>query len=157
MVSIKSNTGLIYEFKKTLPDGTATFTITAGPDEQWIKVTAAKHNYKPKESLCMVAKKGPMTANETDPLPEFLFLSTKSSNPAKRPVPIEFGIPLEEAGHISLSVYDASGREVARIVDADLPAGYYEETWSPANPSGVYFLSLRAKNKTLNKKLLLGR
>ncbi len=122
-----------------------------------MKITATKHNYKPKESLCMVAKKGPMAANETDSLPGFLFLSPKSSNPTRGPVLVEFGIPLEEAGYISLSVYDASGREVAELKDEYLSAGYYQLTWNPKSPSGVYFLSLRTVRNLITKKLITGR
>ena len=94
---------------------------------------------------------------EEGPLPEVLFLRTKGSNPARGPVLIEFGIPLEDMGYISLSVYDISGREVANLLDADLVAGYYRTTWDPGEgPDGLYFLILRVKNRTLNKKLITG-
>jgi len=156
MVCLKSSTGQIYDCKKTGSDGKATFNFTPGPGEQWIKVTATKHNHKPKESICMVGSKGPLTTNESDSLPEALFLSVKSSNPAIGPVQVEFGIPHEEAGHVSLSVYDASGREVTELIDEVLLAGYYRLTWNSDGPSGVYFLSLRTGKSLITKKLILG-
>ncbi len=156
MVCLKSSTGQIYDCKETGSDGKATFNFTPGPGEQWIKVTATKHNYKPRESDCTVTGKGPMALSEGDSLPEVLFLSVKSSNPANGSVQVEFGIPHEEAGHVSLSIYDASGREVTKLRDEVMLAGYYRLTWNSDGPSGVYFLSLRTGKSLITKKLILG-
>jgi hypothetical protein len=49
------------------------------------------------------------------------------------------------AGHVRLAVYDVSGREVARLVDAELPAGVHEVRFDGAGlPSGVYRCRLEA-------------
>ncbi len=155
MVSLKSGTGSVYQFKRTGSNGRASFTVTASPLDRWIKVTATKHNYKPMESLCMVGAEGPLRANEMDPLPKALFLRLKSSNPVRGPVKVEFGIPPGDQGHVSLSVYDVSGRKIAELLEGHLPAGYFEARWEPgSDPSGVYLLVLETKKRTLTKKVI---
>ena len=46
-------------------------------------------------------------------------------------------------GHVVLVVYDAAGREVARLVDEDQDAGSYERTWDAGTrASGIYFVRI---------------
>ncbi len=154
MVSVKGCG--VYDFDTTDVNGYVTFSIS--PQGQGImKVTATKHNHKPRESNCTVTGKEDMASADADSLPDVLFLRVKSFNPANGLVSIEFGVPLDEAGRVSLSVYDASGREAARLMDEVLSAGYYRITWNSNGPSGVYFLSLRTKRNLLTKKLIVGR
>jgi hypothetical protein len=52
---------------------------------------------------------------------------------------------LGEAARVRLSIYDVSGREVARPVDSDLPAGEHEAEFRGGNlPSGIYYCRLHA-------------
>ncbi len=48
-------------------------------------------------------------------------------------------IDLPEAGNVVPSVFDLLGREVARLIDGQMPQGRHEVTWDGDGvPSGVY-------------------
>ena len=52
---------------------------------------------------------------------------------------------LAEPARVRLSLYDVSGREVARLVDAIQPAGDHDAEWHAGGvPSGMYYCRLRA-------------
>ena len=62
-------------------------------------------------------------------------------NPFNSTTQIQFSLP--RAGHVSLRVFDALGREVAVLVDAVEPAGDWAVTWeAPGLASGLYFARL---------------
>jgi hypothetical protein len=78
-------------------------------------------------------------------------------NPSTR---IEYVMP--GPGRARLSVYDVSGAQIARLVDAWHPeAGEYSVVWNGRNtvgkplPSGVYFYRLEADGVDLKRKMLL--
>jgi len=57
---------------------------------------------------------------------------------------------------VTLKVYDVLGREVATIVNEELPPGTYIRTWDAGTiVSGVYFYKLEAGSFTSVKKMLL--
>jgi hypothetical protein len=61
---------------------------------------------------------------------------------------------LEQRGHISLTIFDATGRDVVTLVNEDVRAGKHAVTWNGRNAkgaavsSGVYFYRLRAEGGT---------
>jgi hypothetical protein len=62
-------------------------------------------------------------------------------NPSSGPVDIEYALPRES--HVRLSVFDVTGREVARLVDGTAPAGRHVANWSAMTGgararSGIY-------------------
>ncbi len=73
----------------------------------------------------------------------------------------EISFSLEKAGPVSLKVFDARGRLMARLVDGDLPAGPQRVAWDGARDdgrpvaSGVYFYQLEADNQVFSKRMLL--
>jgi len=54
---------------------------------------------------------------------------------------------------VNLSVYDASGRRAAILVDAVKQPGEYEVSWSP-HQAGVYFIRFASKNHIAVKKFV---
>jgi flagellar hook assembly protein FlgD len=55
-----------------------------------------------------------------------------------------------------LTIFNANGREVIKLVDKEEPAGYHTATWNAVNlPTGVYFYKMQAGNFTASRKLLL--
>ncbi|MBM3316978.1 MAG: hypothetical protein FJY75_03905 [Candidatus Eisenbacteria bacterium] len=82
-------------------------------------------------------------------------------NPAPGSVRIRFELP--DAGHARLDVLDASGRIVARLVDAFAAAGRHELLWSGAGegqrplPGGIYFCRLSAGSRTFTRPVVLLR
>jgi len=63
-----------------------------------------------------------------------------SPNPGRGSTMFSFALPT--SGWVRLAVYDAAGREVARLVDGDVPAGRHEARWIAATAPGVYFARL---------------
>ena len=70
---------------------------------------------------------------------------------------------LEESGNVRLTVFDAAGREVSRLVDAARPAGRYATTWNGRDArgrqlaAGAYFYRLEGAGRPLTRKLILVR
>ncbi|MBO8130726.1 MAG: T9SS type A sorting domain-containing protein [Candidatus Marinimicrobia bacterium] len=59
-------------------------------------------------------------------------------------------------GKVELIIYDVLGREVDKVINKDLPAGYYKVNWNAKDyPSGIYIYQLRAGDFIMTKKMLL--
>ena len=71
-------------------------------------------------------------------------------NPITR---IDFDLP--EDGQARLIVYDLMGREVTRLVDNRLSAGYHSASWNASNvASGIYFYRLTSGDFIQTKKMV---
>lgn len=87
-------------------------------------------------------------------VPKKIALYANYPNPFNPTTEIRFALP--EAGHVSLIVYDVMGREVARLVDEQMEAGYRNVTWNAVDvPSGVYLYRLTAGLFTMTKRMIL--
>jgi hypothetical protein len=88
-------------------------------------------------------------------------LHAAAPNPFNPLTTIRFDIPTR--GRVHLEIYDARGKLVRRLIDADLPAGRHEAPWDGRSgdgvvqPSGVYFGRLSAGNDVQTVKLVLVR
>ncbi|MBM3322685.1 T9SS type A sorting domain-containing protein, partial [candidate division WOR-3 bacterium] len=79
-----------------------------------------------------------------------------SPNPFRRTVTISYHVPLP--GRVLAQVFDISGRTVATLTNAELPAGKTQATWSPKGlVNGVYLLKLQLPDGTATEKLMLLR
>lgn len=75
-------------------------------------------------------------------------------NPFNPITVINFSIP--KSGHVSLIIYDSSGRQVLKLVDEVKDPGYYKAEFDAANlPSGIYFYSLLSGEYSATKKMAL--
>jgi agmatine deiminase len=88
-----------------------------------------------------------------------LRLEQNYPNPFNPTTTIRFSLPA--ANHTILSVYDATGREVIRLVDGMREEGYHTVEWSGRNSegrpvrSGVYFYTLRSGKVHDTRKMIL--
>jgi len=90
--------------------------------------------------------------------PDEFVLFQNYPNPFNPTTVIKYSIPVETQNFASvqLKVFDILGREVATIVNEELPAGEYEVTFSATNwPSGIYFYILKAGSFMQTKKMIL--
>lgn len=78
-------------------------------------------------------------------------------NPIVRDAVIEFGMPKD--GRVSIELYDVYGRRVAKVADADYPAGYHKINWEVDGSvaSGVYFLRMRLGSETVAVKTIVSK
>ena len=97
---------------------------------------------------------------KTDPdavnsaVPDGYSLDSNFPNPFNPSTKISFTIGQPE--HVLLTVYDALGREVAKLVDADLGAGAHSATFDGKGlASGVYVYRIQAGDFLAEKKMQL--
>ncbi|HSR17839.1 MAG TPA: T9SS type A sorting domain-containing protein, partial [Ignavibacteriaceae bacterium] len=99
---------------------------------------------------------------DLDELPSDFLLSQNYPNPFNPTTNFEFSIPtgrnkwISNFGLVSLKIFDILGREVATIVNEELPAGSYKYQWNAVGlASGIYFYQLKAGDFVSTKKLIL--
>ncbi len=91
--------------------------------------------------------------------PVKLALHQNSPNPFNPVTTIAFEIPAD--GRVELSVYSASGRRIATLVDRALPAGRHAASWRGEDEagapvaSGVYFFRLTQNGESVTAKGVL--
>jgi hypothetical protein len=94
-------------------------------------------------------------------LPARLALHQNAPNPAPGRTSIAFDLPA--SSHVTLSIFDVSGRRVANLVQKTLPAGRHAFTWNGTDhsgkdvPSGVYFYELTSSQAREVRKLVVLR
>ncbi len=89
-------------------------------------------------------------------IPNELALFPPAPNPFNSTTTIGYSLPA--AGAVSLTAYDLSGREVARLADGVMSAGAHEAVWvADGMASGVYVVKLDAGGKALMSKVVLVR
>lgn len=85
-------------------------------------------------------------------------LSQNFPNPFNPSTAIKFEVPASD--FITMKVYDALGKEVETLVNANLNAGKYEVSWDASNYStGIYYYSLTTGNGSFkeSKKMILAK
>jgi len=98
----------------------------------------------------------PVIAQLSATAPEATSLAAPYPNPASGPVVLRFA--LAEAGAVALTVYDVAGREVVRLVEAEMEAGHYEATWAAVDlAAGTYVVRLAAGRAAHTQRLTLVR
>jgi hypothetical protein len=96
----------------------------------------------------------PTAARDASPLEPSSFTLSAFPNPFNPATNIHFELP--KAGQTTLRLFDLTGREVASLVNGNLPSGSHEITWNASQfASGVYFARLECSGLTLTQKLLL--
>jgi len=95
---------------------------------------------------------------EIEPIPTAIELSQNYPNPFNPATKINFSI--QEAGRVSLTVFDLNGRVVRELMEQRLQAGSYSQTWDGVNTkgnkvaSGMYVYKLRVNNKVVSKTMM---
>jgi hypothetical protein len=117
--------------------------------------------HQPGRDICSEAKEAAMLRRNTgtteakNPLPDRngYILSSAYPNPFGKSTAIGFTLPRRE--RIRLSIYDAIGREVTVLADAEYPAGRSTVRFDASKLlSGMYFCRLQASGVVLSKKLM---
>ncbi|MCI0695006.1 T9SS type A sorting domain-containing protein [candidate division KSB1 bacterium] len=95
---------------------------------------------------------------QNDPNP---FSATGATPGIDTATTIEFSIPPDLSGPVTLRVFDVQGQPVRTLVDGNLRPGTYTQSWNGADDthryarSGIYFYSLTGANFQQTKKLVL--
>jgi len=93
------------------------------------------------------------------PIPKEFALHNNYPNPFNPVTTINYDLARE--GNVSLVVYDVMGREVIRLNDSFMPAGYHTVRWNARNQhgmevsAGVYFYHIQAGEFVKTQKMIL--
>ena len=96
---------------------------------------------------------------EIKPIPKEFALHNNFPNPFNPVTTINYDLPKE--AKVSLIVYDLMGREVTRLTDNFMPAGYHTVRWNARNQygmevsAGVYFYHIQAGEFVKTQKMIL--
>ncbi len=97
------------------------------------------------------------STTNTEPvlLPQELSLSQNYPNPAHELTSVSFSLP--QAGAVSLTLYNALGAQVQRIIEGDhLPPGEHGATLDVSTlPAGVYVLRLHVAGRVVSRMVLV--
>jgi len=86
--------------------------------------------------------------------PEQVRLLGNYPNPFNPTTEVRFELPA--ATHVTLVVYDALGRKVARLLDQPLEAGRHQVRFDASGlPSGIYFYHIKAGDLTQTKQMMV--
>ncbi|MBI3112452.1 MAG: choice-of-anchor B family protein [Ignavibacteriales bacterium] len=157
-------TGAILRIKET---GQTRWTGTAG-QYLWgyatgtYSVTVEKEGYGTKQMEALIGQNSTTTVNivlskatsvENGP-PTAFALHQNYPNPFNPSTTIPFELP--RATHVTLTIHDLFGREVARLVEGEVSGGRHSVPWSPgSSPSNVYYYSLKTSERTMTKRMIL--
>ncbi|QXD13854.1 T9SS type A sorting domain-containing protein [Rhodocaloribacter litoris] len=132
----RSTDGYNFTIKLTVTDAVGTQKTTT----KYVTVTG-------------VPKTGIHLINEGAALPESYALEAAYPNPFSTTTELRFAMP--EAGPVTLVIYDVTGREVIRLVDGMLAAGYHRVRFNAGRlPSGVYLYRLIAGTYTKTRRMI---
>lgn len=136
---------------------TLTFTPDAStPDTMYYNCT--NHAYMGGLLVIQDTATGTTEANEAE-IPSDLSLDQNYPNPFNPSTMIRFG--LDAPSRVELVVYDVAGREVRRLAEGILPAGWHTATWDGTDgrgrrvASGTYVYRLQAGSTELVRTMVL--
>ena len=74
-------------------------------------------------------------------------------NPFNSATSIKFG--LSENQHVRLQIFDATGRQVAELINRQMNAGEHRKQWNAGNlSSGIYFIRIQTTTFAAQQKCL---
>ena len=102
-----------------------------------------------------LAKDGSVESlTSSDVKPETYSLNQNYPNPFNPSTSVSYSIPSD--GYVTLSIYDALGKEVAVLDNGYKTAGNYSQTFDASElSSGMYFYTIRSGDFVQTKKMLL--
>ena len=102
-----------------------------------------------------------VAAPEVDAVPGLQLLGLPAPNPVTGT--LTYAITLEAETAVDVAVFDVSGRKLATLLDATLPAGRHEYLWNQTAggqgrlASGLYILRLEAGGRSESRKFIMSR
>jgi hypothetical protein len=90
----------------------------------------------------------------TGAIPDDFILHQNYPNPFNPETQIQFSLP--DQTRVSIQIFDATGRQVAELLNQIQPAGSHSVTWNAAGQSsGIYYIVTKAPEFTQTRKCLL--
>ena len=146
----ENNDELVYDNKVGETDDNADPTTAISGGSIVIHSKGIAKNQPDEESLPL--------ENEVS-IPTDYVLSQNFPNPFNPTTEIQFQLP--EENHVTLTIFNSLGNEIARLIDAHVDAGTHTVQWNAKDvngiqlPSGIYFYRIQAGNFVQVKKMNL--
>jgi hypothetical protein len=158
-VCVASADRAVYEVAWTGASGEATVTFDPGAATD-VTVTATAKNCVPHGSSVGIEGGGTGIADGSEPA-RVTSLHQNYPNPFNPATSLAFSVAARE--HVTISVYDVSGRRVAVLVDGYVEPGVSSVRWDGRDDagadaaSGTYFVRMAAGSELFEKKMTLLR
>ncbi len=127
------------------------FPDSTGPPDQWPRKAhdnLMTRNYNFVDRVTSVADQG------RAPLPKSAILKQNYPNPFNSSTTISFILPKEE--HISLNLYDITGRKLSTMAEGIYPAGGHSLNLNlKDHASGIYYLQLDTDDAHITRKMVM--
>ena len=116
--------------------------------QSWFTKGGVGYTFFPDETLVAVDDQ------ERNIRPDQLVLHQNFPNPFNPSTTVRFSLPSNT--HIRLGIYDLAGKQIAELINGNLPAGYHQLVWNTENQvSGVYLIRLESGSETQMKRMTL--
>ena len=97
---------------------------------------------------------GTVDVGDPNGLPVSYSLSQNYPNPFNPSTTIEYTLP--EQSHVTITIYDALGKQLDVLVNGENEAGVHQATWNASQyASGIYFYKMNTEKFVRVKKMLL--
>ncbi len=142
-------TGEIYEIDTTNSSGVVQIYVSPVTPGN-ILVTVSAHNYIPYQSTITVTGTGIGELTSSD----IYFNAVHRAFPSPASIGATIPFSIAGAGHVSVQVFDLSGRVVATLANEEMNAGNYGLTWDLSDgtgtqvPAGIYHVRVRSGDFT---------
>ena len=152
-VSVEQDTIIVFDAQSDQPSRSAYFQVVA-TDRYARTDTMWYHVVDPSKPLDAI-ESGTSNARISG-FPDGIHLSKNYPNPFSGATTIEF--ELVRAGRVRLQVFDVLGREIATVVNEQLPAGRHRAEWQSGDaPNGLYLYRLSAGGLVETRSMILAR
>jgi len=124
----------------------------------WVDI-CLESEYYPSDQFNIIIDTWALGVDNPAIVPDEFTLGQNYPNPFNPATRIEFGVP--EIAHVTLNIYDLSGRLVKNLVDSELGAGTHSSVWDGTDmnnnlvPTGVYVYILNTEKATLSRKMVM--
>ena len=102
---------------------------------------------------------GDITVHEVSAVPVDYVLSQNYPNPFNPSTQIEYSVP--ESGHMTVAIYDVSGRLIQTLVNGFVESGYHSIVWDGRDSAGhtvsagLYIYSLKGDHVAITRKMVM--
>jgi len=111
------------------------------------------------ENESTIVKEDYITAHEWVGVPEaILDEASVKAYPNPFDSKVNISMALTQQSHVTVDIFDVTGRRVVSLADKELGAGTHTFTWNAVSMEpGLYFYRVRTAEKTITKKIVLAR
>lgn len=126
-------------------------------DHRWdILITSVNVTDSTEGAVTIIENDQVTSVRTLSPAPHSFSLAQNYPNPFNPQTSIEFD--LQKDARVELTVFDLTGREVAKLIDGKVASGKHRVTFAASGlPSGVYIYELRTDGNKANRKMVLVR